>query len=215
MGDSGRARRPCVCNEDGRDNRKCVLANKTRDLEKRAQDCVVCFRAGRNLHPNLLSTHKNPLPRPKNPSEQIQIDFLGPFTDEKGKKKHVIVAVDNCSKYIWSNVTKHCTTKSATKFLTSVFVDNGLPYEIKNDNATAFTSRAFAHFIDSYKVKHPFCTPYVHNAIGTVERNVRTLQDYMRVYLIQNNNLKQAVRKATQTICKTISKSTGKTPFDC
>ncbi len=75
---------------------KICWPNKTRDLEKKAQDCVTCFRAGKNLHPSLPTTHKNPLPRPKSPNELIQLDFLGPLIDEKGKKKYVLVAVDNC-----------------------------------------------------------------------------------------------------------------------
>ncbi len=188
--------------------------NKTRDLEQRAQDCVVCFRAGKNLHPNLPTTHKNPLPRPKRPNEQLQVDFLGPFINDKGKKRHVIVAVDNCSKYIWSQVVKHCSTKSAIKFLWNICEEQGIPHEIKTDNATAFTSREFKNFVARNRIKLTLCTPYVHNAIGTVERNLRTLQEYMKVYLTEKNNLKQAVRRATLLIRKTISKSTGKTPFE-
>ncbi len=188
--------------------------NKTRDLEKKAQDCVTCFRAGKNLHPRLPTTHKNPLPRPKTPNELIQIDFLGPITNEKGKKKYVIVAIDNCSKYTWSKVVTHCSTKSVIKFLKAYFEDNGLPAEIKTDNGAAFKSNEFANFLADLSIKLTFCTPYVHNAIGTVERTLRTLQDYMKVYLIEENNLKKAVRRATTTLRKTISKSTGKTPFE-
>ena len=171
--------------------------SKTKDLEKNAQDCVVCFRAGKNLHPSLPTTHKNPLPRPKMPNAQLQVDFLGPFNNEKGKKKHVIVAVDNYSKYICSKVTSHCTTKAATKFLNHIFEENGLPVELKTDNATAFTSADFSRFTEMNKIKHSFCTPYVHNAIGTVERNIRTLQDYMKVYLVEENNFKKLLNGHT------------------
>ncbi len=191
--------------------------NKARDLERRAHGCDVCFRAGKNLISKLPSTRKKPLgrlPRPKCPNEQIQADFLDPFLDERGKTKHVIVAVDNCSKYIWSKVTKHCSSKSAIKFLTTVVEETGTPKELKTDNATAFTSRDFKQFTDTHHIKHSFCTPYVHNAIGTVERNLRTLQDYMKVYLVNKPNLKPAVHRATLTILKIVSKCTGKTPFE-
>ncbi len=88
-----------------------------------------------------------------------------------------------------------------------------IPAEIKTDNGSAFKFREFSVVLTESRVKLSFCTPYIHNAIGTVERSLRTLQDYLKVFLIEDNNLKRAVRRATLTLRKTISKSTGKTPF--
>ena len=135
--------------------------NETRDLERKAQDCVTCFRAGKNLHPGLPRTHKNPLPRPKLPNEQIQLSFLGPVKDERDTKKYVLVAVVNCSKYLWSKVVKHCTTKTFIKILKSFVDDNGLPLEIKNRQRCRFhlprISRLYHRFTNKTLSVHTVC----------------------------------------------------------
>ena len=61
---------------------------------------------------------------------------------------------------------------------------------------------------------HKFSTPYVHTSIGTVERNLRTLESYITTYLIENNDFEKAVNRATRVLRFTISKSTGATPFE-
>ena len=61
---------------------------------------------------------------------------------------------------------------------------------------------------------HKFSTPYVHTPIGTVERNLRTLENHIKTYLIEDNNFRKAVNRATRVLRFTISKSTGATPFE-
>ncbi len=46
------------------------------------------------------STENIKLDKAKFPLEELQIDFLGPLTTEKGKKRFVILAVDNYSNWI-------------------------------------------------------------------------------------------------------------------
>ena len=187
---------------------------KRHDLEKKPKDCLVCFQAGKILNSKLPKTEKNILPPTKAVSEEIQFDFLGPIINEKGHKKFILVVVDNCSKWLWAKVTKACNSKTAMALLNKIIEETGVPRTIKTDNASAFTSNKFQDFVNRYHIKHHFSTPYVHTPIGTVERNLRTLENYIRTFLIEDNNLKSAVKPATKVIRFTISKSTGLTPFE-
>ncbi len=124
-----------------------------------------------------------------------------------------MVAIDNCSKWIWTKPTKACNTKTVTKLLSRITDKSGLPQSIKTDNATALTSSKFQDTVNRSHIKHRFTAPYVHTPIGTVERNIRTLEDYIRTFLIEDNHLKPAVERATKVIRSTVSKSTVTTPF--
>ncbi len=93
---------------------------KRQDLEKKAQDCIVCFQAGKNLITNIPKTEKNSLPPTKTVNEEIQFDFLGPINNEKGHKRFILVAIDNCSKWIWTKVSKACNTKTAIALLNRI-----------------------------------------------------------------------------------------------
>ncbi len=74
------------------------------------------------------------------PLELLQIDFIGPIVDEKGKKKQILVCVDNHSKWVWTKLTKSCRAVEAAKFVKDIIEIDGVPKEVKTDNATAFKS---------------------------------------------------------------------------
>ncbi len=82
--------------------------------------------------------------------------------DEKGKKRYVLLAVDNHSKWTWSQVTKRQSSRATIKFLTELIDSEGVPRELKVDNATAFKSSELRNFVNNWKIKRSFSTPYVH-----------------------------------------------------
>ena len=149
---------------------------KRHDLEKNAKDCLVCFQAGKNLNSKLPKTEKNTLPPTKAVSDEIQFDFLGPIINEKGHKKFILVAVDNCSKWPWAKVTKACNSKTAMALLNMIIEESGVPRTIKTDDASAFMSNKLQDFVNRFHIKHHFSTPYVHTPIGTVGRNLVLLK---------------------------------------
>ncbi len=61
---------------------------------------------------------------------------------------------------------------------------------------------------------HNFSTPCVHTPIGTVERNLRTLESLIKTYLIEDHDFRKAVNRATRILRFTVGKSTGATPFE-
>ena len=74
------------------------------DLKEKSKSCLICFQAGKNLKPMIPSSETSRLEPAKFPLEEIQIDFLGPLVNEKGKKRFVITAIDNFSKWAWGRV---------------------------------------------------------------------------------------------------------------
>ncbi len=116
---------------------------KNEDISAKANNCLTCFRSGKNLKNILPKTEKDVLPKCKTVGEQIQIDFAGPFTNEKGKKRYIALAIDNFSRWPFAIVCESCNTDSALKLLAIICEIIGLPKCLKVDNATAFKSRKF------------------------------------------------------------------------
>ncbi len=133
-----------------------------------------------------LKSKKDTLPPNKTVNEEIQLDFLGPLNNEKGHKQFILVAIDNCSKWIWTKVTRACNTKTAIRLLNRIKDESGVPQSIKTDNATAFTSRKFQDTVNRFHIIHRFSTPYVHAPIGTVERKIRTEEYVFRICIPKN-----------------------------
>ncbi len=75
---------------------------------------------------------------------------------------------------------------------------DGVPKTIEVDNASAFKSADFARY--SVNLVFKFFTPNVHTPIGFLERNIQTVENYVKTYLLENNDLKTAVKRAIRTI---------------
>ena len=94
--------------------------SKKEDIAAEANNCLTCFRSGKNLKTMIPKTGRNPLPSSKTVGEQVQISFAGTFVNEKGKKRFIALAVDNLSRWPFATVCKACNTDSAFKILAIV-----------------------------------------------------------------------------------------------
>ncbi len=162
----------------------------------------------------LPKTEKNLRPKSQNVGDEVQIDFAGSFSDEEGKKRFIALAIYNCTRWPFAIVCKKCNTDSALEFLTIICENIGLPRKLKWDNRTAFKSRKFKKIKYEFSILTEFSTPYVHTSIGLVERNIRTLESYIKPFLLENNTLKQAVRRAIKLMRFSESVPLKMSPFE-
>ena len=111
-------------------------------------------------------------------------------------------------------MTETCIAKAVVKLLNKTIEENGFPKSIKTDNATAFKPKDFQTYLAKHPSEHCLSTSYVHIPIGTVERNLQTLENHIKTYLIEKPDLRTAVKRATKVMRFTVSKSTGATPLE-
>ncbi len=140
---------------------------------------MTCFRTGKNRKTILPKTEKNRLPPAEFVGEQIQIDFAGPFVNEKGKKKFIALAVDKNTRWPFAMVCKSCNAESAMK-LTAIVCENlGLPRKIRADNAKAFKSKKCRRFLsakrNSVGILDTICTHSNRNS-RTPHKNARIIR---------------------------------------
>ena len=107
-------------------------------IQKKCETCIACKMSGKSFKPKLPQTEKNSLPRLSNPNEEIQLDFIGPIT-ENNQRFFILLSMDRFSK---KHAVSYCTSKdgeTAVRFLEQYIRLNGLPKTIRTDKATAFT----------------------------------------------------------------------------
>ena len=103
---------------------------KERDIAEKANNCLTCFRTGKNLKCMLPKTEINTLPRSRKVGEEVQIDFAGPFFDEKQRKRFIILAIDNCTRWPFAIVCKKCNSESVLELLAIICENIGLPKKL-------------------------------------------------------------------------------------
>ena len=140
----------------------------TEAIQRKCDSCILCKLSGKNLKPNLPKTEQNHLPPLNSPNEEIQLDFIGPITEEN-RRFYILLSIDRYSK--WPD------GETSVKFLQQYIQLNGIPKTIRTAKASAFTGRFFREFCKKNYISIIYGTPYIHTPTGQVERGVRTLKE--------------------------------------
>ena len=144
-------------------------------IQKKCGTCILCKMSGKSINPNIPSTEKN-LPPVNSPNKEIQLDFIGPITDNH-RRVCILLSIDRYSKWTTASFCKHTDGETAVKFLEQYNQLNGIPKTIKTDKATAFRGPLFCDFCKKRYIKLIYGTPYIQTPTCLVERGVRTLKD--------------------------------------
>lgn len=144
-----------------------------RDVERFVQKCTICANADKTqrvFKPSLGLRHI-----PEQPWEDLSVDWLGPIEDECGDMKHILVVIDNFSKWPEIEITNKCDSKEVVRFLEKLFLREGIPRNILSDNGPQFSSDNFLQFLNRNGI-NAMKTPVYHpSGNGIVERFNRVI----------------------------------------
>ena len=158
--------------------------------------------SGKNIKPNIPSTETNSLPPLNNPNEEIQMDFIGPIT-ENNRRFYTLLSMDRYSKWPAASFCTSTDGETAVKFLEQYIQLNGIPKTIRSDRASAFTGRLFRDFCKKHYIKLIYGTPYIHTPTGLVERGVRTLKENLLTNLQAKDRFGKALDMSLDVMKKT------------
>ena len=185
------------------------------DIEKKAKTCSACLNAGKNLKTQIPSTETSKLETPKNPGEEIQIDFTGyPNSKHLGSSPFILVAVDTNSCWPVAKIFKNTNHDTVLTFLREYINVYGLPKTIRLDNGSAFISKEYKSFCKEYNIIRKYGTPNIHTGTGLVERTIQSLKKLTKTNLEETQNLRQSSNKALYVLRFTIHSEPKKTPFE-
>lgn len=150
------------------------------------------------------------------PFHTANIDHLGPFPKSLKGNAHVLVYIDNFTKYTYIEAVKDTKTKHVIKSLKEVFSIFGPPQRLISDRGTAFTSKPFEDFCEENSIQHIKTATATPRANGQVERYNKTITTAItttynredgRDWDVELKNIQYAINSMT-------NKSTGKSAHD-
>ena len=153
----------------------------------------------------------------KEPWEKIYIDICGPLQETFRKKKYIIAIIDQYSKYIsLSAVSKQDDETVKDTIMTKWILKFGAPKEIHMDCGKVFESKRIAEMAIATGTKLCFSSPYHHNTNGIIERQFRTIRDYINCS-IQDRKIKDwamILPDIEFTLNATFQKTIGRSPAE-
>ena len=90
-------------------------------------------------------TETNYLPRLDSLNEEIQLDFIGPIT-ENNSQFYIFLSIDRFSKWPAASFCTSMDGETAVYFREQYIRLSGVPKTTRTDQATAFTGRLFRDF---------------------------------------------------------------------
>lgn len=109
------------------------------------------------------------------PFHTVNIDHLGPFPRSSKGYTHILVYVDNFTKYSYLESVRDTSTKNVIKTLETIFSIFGPPKRLISDRGTAFTSKQFQNFCNDHDIAHIKTAVATPRANGQVERFNKTI----------------------------------------
>ena len=75
-------------------------------IQKKCEACIPCKMSGKSIKLYIPSTKKNNLPPVNSPNEEIQLDFIGPITDNH-RRFYILLSIDRYSKWPAASFCKY------------------------------------------------------------------------------------------------------------
>ena len=177
---------------------KCEACQKTKTMtQKTKEDCV------------RLSANE--------PFEKIYIDICGPWKETVNKQRYIIAIIDQFSKYIsLTSISRQDENTIANVIQNKWILKYGAPKEIHVDCGKSFESRVIRDMAERSNIKIIFSSPYHHNTNGIVERQFRTIREYINATLKDKTkrNWAELLPEVEYTLNSTVQKTIGRTPAE-
>ena len=161
-------------------------------------NCCECTSAGKNLKTVIPNSQISEVPPLSEPNEELNLDFAGPLDSYWGANKYILLCIDRFSKFPSAKITSSTSSKTVIECLQDYIFLHGIPYSIRVDHATCFTSQDFKLFCDSNNIEIIFCTVGDHRSNGLVEKLVHTVK--VKLLAISNEHHKCTLQNAVSNI---------------
>ncbi|RYX80263.1 transposase, partial [bacterium] len=160
--------------------------NMTRDIAKFVNSCELCKI---NKPSNKVKAPMALTKTPQKPFDLLIIDTVGPLPKSINNNSYILTIICELSKYL---ITIPIHDKSANTvaraIVENIILKFGMFKDILSDCGTEFKNAILAELASTFNIKQHFSTPYRHETVGSVERNHRFFNEYIRAYV---NNMSQ------------------------
>lgn len=156
------------------------------EIRSRVKNCEICKLSKapqRRYEGELISGISSA------PMDKLYVDLVGPLTRSKLGNNHILVVVDDMTKYVWLLPLKDAKTKGIVTNLEEVVFKNfGSCKQLVTDNAKYFVSVEFKNFMFKHCIEHYTIIPYRPSA-NKCERYIRNVKSQIRAFYHNCQNI--------------------------
>lgn len=188
--------------------------NMRQDIEEYIRKCDSCQRNKSHVKdlkkvPMQLSTELS------RPFEQCALDIVGPLPISQNGNKYLLTFQDCFSRYAEAVPIKDQSAETiAREIATNIICRHGAPERLLTDQGTNFVSEVMRSLCKMLKIKKIQTTSYHPQANGSLERSHKTIAEYLRHYVNEDQlNWDLWIPYAIFTFNTTVHTATGYTPF--
>ncbi|VVC26736.1 Integrase, catalytic core,Macro domain,Retropepsins,Zinc finger, CCHC-type,Ribonuclease H- [Cinara cedri] len=150
------------------------------------------------------------------PFEKIFLDIVGPLETSTEGNSYILTMQDDLTKLSAAVPLVNHTANSIVKAFVEHFVcQHGIPESIATDQGQDFLSKVFTACCKLLQIEKIKTTAYHPQSSGALERSHRTLAEYLRHFVKENNkDWDQYVSYAMFVYNSTVHTSTGFQPYE-
>lgn len=165
---------------------KYYWPNMKNTITKYIKNCFKCIQNKHTIKTNEIFTKTT---TPSKCFDTISIDTIGPFTRSTKGNRYALTIQCDLSKFV---IIAPIPDKQA-KTLAKALVENcllifGCPVIIKSDLGTEYKNEIFNNICNLLEIQQKFSTSYHPQTIGSLERNHRCLNEYLRHFINEQHD---------------------------
>lgn len=185
------------------------MVKEVRDFVSKCQICKETKAPNKTLRP--LMGKQFVVERPW---QRIYTDLLGPYPRSKHGNTHLLIVLDQFTKYVLLHPIRRADASTIVLFLeTNVFHMFGTPETILTDNGAQYDSRMFANLLRRYGITHTLTAIYSPQANAS-ERVNRSILSAIRAELKEDQTDWDAhISSTAAALRNSVHDSTSYSPF--
>lgn len=158
----------------------------------------------------------HPIPPGHRPFATVHTDHVGPYVTSGRKNKHVLVMVDNLTKFCVLKAVRDTKVVNVVKMLEEFVLIYGAPERIISDRGTCFTAQKFTEVCEKHGIQHVLNSPRHPQANGQVERLNATINPAIQLNLQdqEGRDWDLRIKQIQRDLNTSFNKTTGRTPFE-
>lgn len=158
----------------------------TRDIAKYVRNCKKCL-----VNKVKIASKEEMVltPTPQRPFDIVILDTIGPLPKSNNENIYAVTLICDLTKYLVAIAIPNKEAKTIAKAIFENFVlIYGPMKNVRTDLGTEYKNKIIDELFKLLRIKHDLSTAYHHQTLGTVERNHRFLNEYIRAYLTENQS---------------------------
>lgn len=160
---------------------KYFWKNMMKTISSYVRTCHACQVNKTRVH---TREHMTLTKTPQTPFDIVSIDTIGPLAQSENNNRYAVTIICHLSKYLITAAVPNKDSQTIAKAIFHKFIlIYGPMNEILTDRGTEYKNQTLSELCKLLNISLVHSTAHHHETLGNIERNHRTLNEYLRSYL--------------------------------